>query len=91
MFESTSHDSAAWRGAKAEYEFVLKNPFMDDVQISGAYASMKERTSVEVTKPALKKTYERFDPREAEHRSVRRSTRGHLRSISIVRNGQRFA
>ncbi|MDD4269791.1 MAG: DUF1573 domain-containing protein [Pirellulaceae bacterium] len=57
MFESTSHDfGCVARGAKAEYEFVLKNPFMDDVQISGAYASCG-CTSVEVTKPALK-TYE---------------------------------
>ena len=57
MFESTSHDfGSVARGAKAEYEFVLKNQFMEDVHIAGAYTSCG-CTSVEITKPTLK-TYE---------------------------------
>lgn len=57
MFETSSHDfGSVGRGAKAEFEFVLKNPYLDDVHISSATTSCG-CTSVEITKPTLK-TYE---------------------------------
>jgi len=57
MFETTSHDfGSIARGAKAEYEFVLKNIYMEDVHIAGV------RSSCGCTRPQIKKdllkTYE---------------------------------
>jgi len=58
MFETTSHEfGSVARGAKAEFHFVLKNVYMEDVHISGAHSSCG-CTSVRVAKPLLK-TYEK--------------------------------
>ena len=58
MFETTSHDfGEIARGAKAEYEFVLKNIYVKDVRIAGV------RVSCGCTTPRIKKsllkTYEK--------------------------------
>ncbi len=58
MFETTRHDfGTVARGAKAEYRFVLTNPYVEDVHISGVRSSCG-CTSVRIEKPLLK-TYEK--------------------------------
>ena len=57
LFETTTHDfGTIAREAKAEYKFVLKNPYLEDIHISGARASCG-CTKPSVEKPLLK-TYE---------------------------------
>jgi len=57
MFKTTDHDfGSVARGAKAEYRFVFKNIYLEDVHISHAYASCS-CTSVRIDNPLLK-TYE---------------------------------
>ena len=58
MFEETSHDFGyVARGAKAEFEFVLSNIYLEDVHIAGV------RSSCSCTTPRIKqaqlKTYEK--------------------------------
>ena len=58
MFETTSHDfGTIARGAKAEYEFVLKNIYMKDVHVAGVQVSCG-CTTPRIEKPLLK-TYEK--------------------------------
>lgn len=58
MFDTTRHEfGSIARGAKAEFQFVLTNGYMEDVHISGARSSCG-CTSVRVAKPLLK-TYEK--------------------------------
>lgn len=57
LFEIKTHDfGSVGRGAKAEFEFTLTNPFMEDIEISSASTSCG-CTSVEIKKRVLK-TYE---------------------------------
>lgn len=57
MFETKTHDfGSVGRAAKAEFEFKLTNPYIEDVEIASATASCG-CTSVEVPKRILK-TYE---------------------------------
>ncbi len=57
MFESKAHSfGSVGRGAKAEFEFKLTNPFIEDVEISSASTSCG-CTSVEIKKRVLR-TYE---------------------------------
>jgi hypothetical protein len=57
MFETKSHDfGSVGRGAKAEFEFKLTNPFIEDVEIAGVSTSCG-CTSVEIPKRVLR-TYE---------------------------------
>jgi len=58
MFETTSHNfGAIARGAKAEYEFVLSNIYIEDVHIAGVRSSCGcSRASI---KKPLVKTYEK--------------------------------
>lgn len=57
MFETTRHDfGSVGRGAKAEFEFKLTNPFIEDVEIASATTSCG-CTSVKIEKRVLK-TYE---------------------------------
>ena len=57
MFKTTRHDfGSVGRGAKAEFEFKLTNPFIDDVEIASATTSCG-CTSVKIEKRVLK-TYE---------------------------------
>lgn len=57
MFETRTHDfGSVGRGAKAEYEFKLTNPYIEDVEIARATTSCG-CTSVEVSKRVLR-TYE---------------------------------
>ena len=58
MFETTSHDfGAVARGARAEFEFVLENPYVEDVHIAAV------RASCSCTTPEIKtetiKTYQK--------------------------------
>jgi hypothetical protein len=54
LFETTTHDfGTIAREAKAEYKFVLKNPYLEDIHISGAQASCG-CTKARVEKPLLK-------------------------------------
>ncbi len=58
MFETTTHDfGTIARGAKAEYEFVLSNIYLEDVHIASARPSCG-CTSVKIKNPHLK-TYEK--------------------------------
>jgi hypothetical protein len=58
MFATRSHDfGTVARGAKAEYEFVLKNKYIEDVHVASARVSCS-CTSVCIENPHLK-TYER--------------------------------
>jgi hypothetical protein len=58
MFESTSYDfGTVARDAKTEYEFVLKNPYVEEVHIAGVSASCGCTTPI-ITKDTLK-TYEK--------------------------------
>lgn len=58
MFETTSHDFGhIARGAKAEYEFVLSNIYVEDVHIAGVRSSCGCTTPI-IKKPLLK-TYEK--------------------------------
>ncbi len=58
MFPSTQHDfGTVARGAKAEYEFVFSNIYLEDVHIESARASCG-CTSVRIVNPSLK-TYEK--------------------------------
>lgn len=58
MFETTRHDfGTIARGAKAEYEFVLKNIYVKEVHIASARVSCR-CTAPRITKPVLK-TYEK--------------------------------
>ncbi|OHB66950.1 MAG: hypothetical protein A2V70_08670 [Planctomycetes bacterium RBG_13_63_9] len=58
MFETTSHDfGTIARGAKAEYEFVLKNIYVKDIHIASVRVSCS-CTTPRITKPLLK-TYEK--------------------------------
>jgi len=58
MFETTSHDfGSVARGSKAEFEFVLTNPYVEDVHVSGVRSSCG-CTKVRIDKPLLK-TYEK--------------------------------
>ena len=58
MFETTKHDfGAVARGAKAEFEFVLENIYLEDVHISSVRASCG-CTSPRIKQPWLK-TYEK--------------------------------
>src|SRR3990172_2744604 len=58
MFETTSHDFGSLaRDAKAEFHFVLKNIYVEDVHIAGARASCG-CTTVRIEKPLLA-TYEK--------------------------------
>lgn len=58
MFETTRHDfGTVARNAKAEYQFVFTNIWMEDVHVSGTRASCG-CTSVSVINPLLK-TYQR--------------------------------
>jgi hypothetical protein len=58
MFETTSHDfGTVARGAKAEYKFVLKNIYVEDVHIAGVRVSCG-CTTPRIEKPLLK-TYEK--------------------------------
>ncbi len=58
MFETTSHDfGSVARGAKAEYEFVLRNIYVEDVHIAGVRSSCG-CTTPQIKKPLLK-TYEK--------------------------------
>lgn len=58
MFETTTHDfGAVARRAKAEYEFVLTNPYLEDVHVASARSTCG-CTIVTVKKPLLK-TYEK--------------------------------
>ena len=57
MFDSTSHNfGSVARGAKAEYEFTLTNPYMQDVHIRSVSTSCGCTTAT-IRKPTLK-TYE---------------------------------
>lgn len=57
MFETKTHDfGSVGRGAKAEFEFRLTNPFIDDVEIESVSTSCG-CTSVEIPKRVLR-TYE---------------------------------
>ncbi len=57
MFQETEHDfGTVARGAKAEYRFVLKNIYMEDVHIASVRSSCG-CTKVSIEKPLLK-TYE---------------------------------
>ncbi len=57
IFETKTHDfGSVGRGAKAEFEFKLTNPYIEDVEIASATASCG-CTSVEIPKRILK-TYE---------------------------------
>ena len=57
MFETTSHDfGSVARGAKAEFEFVLSNIYLEDVHIASVRSSCG-CTQVRIKKPDLK-TYE---------------------------------
>ncbi|MBN2216933.1 MAG: DUF1573 domain-containing protein [Pirellulales bacterium] len=57
MFETTKHDfGTVARGAKAEFKFNLKNPYLEDVHIAGVRSSCG-CTQVRVEKETLK-TYE---------------------------------
>jgi len=59
MFEVTSHDfGSIARGAKAEFEFVFTNIYVEDVHVAGVRSSCG-CTSVEIKQPALVKTYEK--------------------------------
>lgn len=59
MFETTSHDfGSIARGAKAEFEFVFSNLYLEDVHIASVHSSCG-CTSVEIKQPALVKTYEK--------------------------------
>jgi len=57
MFETTEHDfgTVAW-GAKAEFRFVLRNIYLEDVRIASVHSNCS-CTSVRIEKPLLK-TYE---------------------------------
>jgi hypothetical protein len=58
MFDATRHDfGTVARGAKAEYQFVFTNIWMEDVHVSGVRASCG-CTSVSVINPLLK-TYQK--------------------------------
>ena len=58
MFETTDHDfGSVARGAKAEYEFVLSNIYVEDVHIANVRTSCG-CTSATIKKPTLK-TYEK--------------------------------
>ena len=58
MFETTSHDfGSVARGAKAEYEFVLSNIYLEDVHITSVRSSCG-CTQVRIKKPDLR-TYEK--------------------------------
>ncbi|NUQ61240.1 MAG: DUF1573 domain-containing protein [Pirellulales bacterium] len=58
MFETKEHDfGAVARGAKAEFEFVLSNIYVEDVHVASARSSCG-CTSVSIQKPLLK-TYEK--------------------------------
>ena len=58
MFQTTTHDfGSVARGAKAEYEFVLKNIYLKDVQIASVRSSCG-CTTPRIKKPLLK-TYEK--------------------------------
>jgi hypothetical protein len=58
MFPSTQHDfGTVARGAKAEYEFVFSNIYLEDVHVEAARASCG-CTSVRIVNPSLK-TYEK--------------------------------
>jgi hypothetical protein len=58
MFEATTHDfGTVARGAKAEFEFVLTNIYLEDVHISDVHSSCG-CTSVSIERPLLK-TYEK--------------------------------
>jgi hypothetical protein len=59
MFETTSHDfGSIARGAKAEFEFVLSNIYLEDVHIASVHSSCG-CTDVEIKQPATLKTYEK--------------------------------
>ena len=54
MFSTTSHDfGVVARGAKAEYAFVLENPYVEEVHVAGVRASCS-CTQPEVKTPTLK-------------------------------------
>ena len=54
MFETTSHDfGTVPRSARAEFRFVLRNPYLPDVHVAGAKPSCR-CTIVRVEKPLLK-------------------------------------
>jgi len=58
MFETTSHNfGSVARGAKAEYEFVLENIYLEDVHIAAVRSSCG-CTTPSIKKPSLK-TYEK--------------------------------
>lgn len=59
MFSATVHDfGSIARGAKAEFEFVLTNLYVEDVHIASVRSSCG-CTNVEIKQPALLKTYEK--------------------------------
>lgn len=58
MFAAKVHDYGALRGAKAEYEFVLTNLYVEDVHIASVRSSCG-CTIVNVKEPATLKTYEK--------------------------------
>jgi len=82
MFEVTSHDfGSIARGAKAEFEFTLKNIYLEDVHIASVRSSCG-CTSPRVKKPWLK-TYEKGAIVASINSSAFRGQRGATLTVTI--------